>query len=168
MALLFASLASVTVIPKNQSCRSVMGLTSRLSCVSNAFSSYCVSFSLITSLTMMVMGLVHLVRALFHFPLKIPLIVSVEYFPLVVPVEYFPFVVSRLTFSGVPRKIRTQLRAASVILAFGRTVRRGLKMSCTPIKSAVMIGLIGPMTTGMIFWTNRLINNFCVNFMLVV
>ena len=49
---------------------------------------------LMTSLTMMVLGLGHLVRALFHFPLKILLVVSVEYFTLVVSVEYFLLVMS--------------------------------------------------------------------------
>ena len=72
----------------------MMGLTSHISCLSDVFSSYCVSFSLMTSLKMMVMGPGHLVRALFHFPLKIPLVVSVEYSPLVVSVEYLPLVVS--------------------------------------------------------------------------
>ena len=38
---------------------------------------------------MMVVDPGHLVRALFHFPLKIPLVVSVEIFPLVMSVEYF-------------------------------------------------------------------------------
>ena len=51
----------------NQNCRSMMGPTSHLSCVCDAFSSYCVSFSLMTSLTMMVLGPSHLVRALIIF-----------------------------------------------------------------------------------------------------
>ena len=53
----------------NQNRRSVMGLTSHLSCVYDAFSSYRVSFYLMMSLTML--GLVpgHLVHALFHSPL---------------------------------------------------------------------------------------------------
>ena len=74
----------------------------------------------------------------------------------------------RLTFPGVTRKMRAQLRTASVTLTFGRIVRSGLKMSCTPTTLAVTSRLIGPMTTGMIFGTNRLINNFWVNFPLVV
>ena len=41
------------------------GLTSHLSCAYDTFSSYCVSFSLMTSLTMMVLGLGHMVRAVF-------------------------------------------------------------------------------------------------------
>ena len=42
------------------------------------------------------------------------------------------------------------------------------QMSCTPITSAVIGGLIGWLTTGMIFGTNRMINNFCANFLLVM
>ena len=73
----------------------------------------------------------------------------------------------RLNFPGV-RKICAQLRAASVKLAFRSTVWCGLKISCTPTTSAVNSVLIGPMTTGMIFGTNRLIDNCCVNFPLLV
>ena len=72
----------------------MMGLMSHISCVYDAFTSYRFSFSLMISLTMMVLGRGHLVGALFIFPLKIPLVVSVEYFPLVVSVEYFQLVVS--------------------------------------------------------------------------
>ena len=54
-----------------------MGLTSHLSCVYDDFSCYRVSFSSMTSLIMMGLGVSHLVRALFHFPLEIPLVVSV-------------------------------------------------------------------------------------------
>ena len=61
----------------NQNRRSMMGLTSHLSCVYDAFFSYRVSFYLMTSLIMMGLEPVHLVRALFHFPLKIPLVLSV-------------------------------------------------------------------------------------------
>ena len=42
-----------------------MGLTSHISCIFDAFSSYRVYFSLITSLTMMVLFPVNLVRVLF-------------------------------------------------------------------------------------------------------
>ena len=63
--------------------------------------------------------------------------------------------------------MRAQLRATSVTLTFGRTVWRGLKLSCTLTTSAVTSGLIGPMMTGMIFGTNRLINNFCVKLSVV-
>ena len=42
------------------------------------------------------------------------------------------------------------------------------QISCTPTTLAVMSGLIGLMATGMIFGTNRLINNFCVKLPLVV
>ena len=59
----------------------------------------------------------------------------------------------RLTFPGV-EKMRAQLRAASVRLAFETTVWRGLKISCTPTTSAVTSGLVCLMTTGMIFGTN--------------
>ena len=72
----------------NQNRRSMMRLMSHLSCDYEIFSSFWLSFSLMTSLTMMVMGLVHLVRALFYVLLKIPLVMSVEYFLLVVSVEY--------------------------------------------------------------------------------
>ena len=44
--------------------------------------------SSMTSLAMMVLGLGYLVRALFYF-LKIPLVVSVNYFHLVESMEYF-------------------------------------------------------------------------------
>ena len=66
----------------------MMGLTSHLSYVYNVFNSYSISFSLMTSLIIMVMGQVHLVRAIFHIPLKILLVVSVEYFLLVVSLKY--------------------------------------------------------------------------------
>ena len=65
-----------------------MGLTSHLSCFYDAFSSYRVSFSLISSLAIMVLGPGHMVSALFHYPLKIPLVVGVAQNPLVVSVEY--------------------------------------------------------------------------------
>ena len=55
------------------------------------FYSYRVYFSLMTNLTRMVLGLDHLVRALFRF-LKFPLVVSVEYFYLVESLEYFHLV----------------------------------------------------------------------------
>ena len=90
-------------------CRTEMGLTSYLSCFYNAFYSYRVSFSLMTiltmiyvmtSLTMMVLGLGYLVRALFHF-LKIMLVVSEEYFHLVESLEYFDLVESLEYFDMV-------------------------------------------------------------------
>ena len=43
----------------------------------DAFSSYRVSYSSMKSLRMMGLGPVHLVRALFHYPLASPLVVSV-------------------------------------------------------------------------------------------
>ena len=55
----------------------MMGLASHISCISDAFSSYCVSFSSMTCLTMMGLGPGHLVRALFHLDLAIKLVVSV-------------------------------------------------------------------------------------------
>ena len=61
----------------NQNRCSMMGMTINISCVYNAFSAYRVYFSLMTSLTIMVLGPVHLLRALFHFPLAILLVVSV-------------------------------------------------------------------------------------------
>ena len=87
---------------KNLNCRSMMGLTSQFSCFYDSFSFYCVSYSLMTilsmiylmmSLMMMVLGPGYLVRALFHF-LKIPLVVSVDYFHLVESLEYFHLVES--------------------------------------------------------------------------
>ena len=48
-----------------------MGLISHLSYAYGAFSSSCVSFSSTMSLMIMVLGLGHLVRAIFHFPLEI-------------------------------------------------------------------------------------------------
>ena len=60
-----------------------MGLTSHLSCAYDAFSSYRVYLFLMPSLTMMVLGRGHLVRALFQFPLKIPLVMGVAQYPLV-------------------------------------------------------------------------------------
>ena len=44
--------------------------------------------------------------------------------------------------------VSVQLCAASVTIAFGRTVWRRLRISCTPITSVVMSGLIGLMMTG--------------------
>ena len=81
----------------SQNRRSKMGLTSHLSCFHDAFYSYRVSFSLMTImmmislmtiLTMIFMGPVYLVSALFHF-LKIPFVVSMDYFHLVESLEYF-------------------------------------------------------------------------------
>ena len=79
-------------------------LTSHISCLSGTFSSYRVSFSLTENMTVVVIGLGHLVRALFHFSsensvgrvsvifyvnqVKILLVVSVEYSMLVVSVDY--------------------------------------------------------------------------------
>ena len=106
----------------NQNHRMTMSLMSHLSCVYNAFSSYCFYFSLMTILAMMGLGPGHLVRALFHFVKKllvvsvaqitlfvsvaqIMLVVWVEYFqlaeshiPLVVCVEYFQLVESQNHF----------------------------------------------------------------------
>ena len=70
-----------------------MGLTSHISCFYNDFSSYRVSFSLVVSVAMMVLGLGYLVRVLFN-SLKIPLVVSVDYFHLVESLEYFDLVES--------------------------------------------------------------------------
>ena len=69
----------------------------------------------------------------------------------------------RFTFPGV-REMRAQLRSVSVTLAFGSTVWRWLNIYCTPTTLAVMRGLFGPMTTGMV----GLINDLCVKFQLVV
>ena len=55
----------------------MMGLTGHLSCVYDAVSSFRINFSLMTSLTMIGMGTGHLVRAPFHFPLEVWLVVSV-------------------------------------------------------------------------------------------
>ena len=83
-----------------------MGLTSHLSCVYATFFSFCVSCSLMMSLMMMFLGPGHLVLAIFHFPLKVllvvpvaknPLVMSVYYFPLVVSVEYFQWIESQNT-----------------------------------------------------------------------
>ena len=47
----------------------MMGLTDHISCVCDAFSSYCVYFSSVMSLKMMGMDPGYLVRALFRFAL---------------------------------------------------------------------------------------------------
>ena len=73
-----------------------------------------------------------------------------------------------ITFLEVSWKMPAQLRATSVTLSFRSTTWRGLKMSCTPITSMVMGGLISSMATWMIFGTNQLIDNFCVKFPLLV
>ena len=52
-------------------------------------------------LTIMVLGMGHLVRDLFHIALGILLVVSVKYFPLVVSVEYFQLVDSENYFQLV-------------------------------------------------------------------
>ena len=72
----------------------MMGLTSHLFCVYDALSSYCVYFSLMMSLTMMGLGLGHLVHALFHFPLKILFVVSVAQILSVVSMAQIMLVVS--------------------------------------------------------------------------
>ena len=70
----------------SHNCRSKMSLTNHFPCFYDAFYFNCVSFSAMTSLTMifsmksltmMVIGPSYLVNALFHF-LKIPLVLSVE------------------------------------------------------------------------------------------
>ena len=79
----------------NRNCRSMMGLTSNLFCVYDIFSSYCVSFSSMASLTMMVLGPGS--PPVCNFPnfLNYPLIVLVDFHimespnPFVVSVEYF-------------------------------------------------------------------------------
>ena len=80
-----------------------MRMMSCLSCVSDTFSSYRVSFSLMTILTMMVLVPGHLVRALFHFPLKscwscqfniVRWLCQFNIFLLVLSVEYFLLVMS--------------------------------------------------------------------------
>ena len=68
------------------------------------------------------------------------------------------------TLPEVPPEMCAQLRAVSVTLFFRSTVLRRLNISCTPVISTVMGGLIGRMTTDMIFGTNRLINIFVQNF----
>ena len=55
----------------------MMGLKSPLSCVYDDFSSYRISFSLMMSLTMVVLGTGHLVRALLHLRLIIMFVVPV-------------------------------------------------------------------------------------------
>ena len=79
----------------------MMGLTSHLLRFYEAISSYRVSFSSMIILTTMVLGLVHLVRALFRLPLKIMLVVSVAQNLLVLSVDYFPLVVSVESFHCV-------------------------------------------------------------------
>ena len=78
-------------------CCSKMGLMSHFPYFYDTFYFYRIYFSLmtslmiislVTSLTMMVLGLGYLVRAFFHF-LKITFVVSVEYFHLVESMEYF-------------------------------------------------------------------------------
>ena len=63
-----------------------------------------------------------------------------------------------------PENMCALLRTASVTFAFGSTVWRGLKLSCTPTTPAVTSELIGPMATGMV----GLINIFCFEFLLVM
>ena len=75
-----------------------MVLTSNPSCFYDDFSFYCVYFSLMTNLMMMVLGPGHLVRAIFHFSLKILLVISVDYFHLVESLEYFHLVESLVYF----------------------------------------------------------------------
>ena len=48
----------------------MMGLTSHLSCIYNAFLLYCLSYSSIMSLTMMCLGMCHILRALSIFLIK--------------------------------------------------------------------------------------------------
>ena len=90
----------------NQNCHSMMGLTSHLSCVYDIFSYYHASFYSMTILKMMGLGPGHLVCALFYFPLKILLVVSVAQNQLIVSVDYFPLVVSVEFFIESSHKIR--------------------------------------------------------------
>ena len=69
-------------------CRMMLCLISYLFCVYDEFSSYSDSFSLMMSLTIMILGPGYLVRAIFHY-LKIPLVMSVDYFHLVESLENF-------------------------------------------------------------------------------
>ena len=79
----------------------MMGPTSHISCVYDNFSSYRIYFSLMMSITMIGLGLGHMVHALFHLPLENLSVVSVaqlgtlvesqKYFPkLVESQKYFP------------------------------------------------------------------------------
>ena len=65
-----------------------MGMMSHISDAYDAFYFYRFSFSSMTSLTMMVLGPDHLVRVLFHFPLKVHLVMGVAQNVLIVLVEY--------------------------------------------------------------------------------
>ena len=65
---------------KNQNFRSMMDLTSHLSYISDTFYSYRVSFSLMTSLTIMGLDPGHLVRARFYSALIVTLVVLVALF----------------------------------------------------------------------------------------
>ena len=78
----------------NQNCSLMMGMTCHISCLSHATSYYCISFSLMTILMIMVQGLGHLVRTLYLLLLKFLLVVSASQILLFVRVEYFPIVVS--------------------------------------------------------------------------
>ena len=68
-----------------------------------------------------------------------------------------------LTFPGV-QLIRAQLFATSVTFDCGRTVLHGIKLPRAPTTTAVMSGVIGPITT----WMVGLINNVYVEIPLVV
>ena len=68
-----------------------------------------------------------------------------------------------ITFPVV-QKMQEQGRTASVTMACGRTVWRGLKLSCTTSALAVMSRLMGRTTACMV----GLSNNICVKIPLVV
>ena len=72
-----------------------------------------------------------------------------------------------LTSLGV-RKMCAPLRDASATISFGSTVWRAPKVYWIPGRSSVTIWSTGRIAAEMVFGTNELINNFCVNFLLVV
>ena len=142
MFLLFALLASViTVIRKNHNRRLKMGLTSHLSDAYDAFSSYCVSsslllsmmkMSLMTSLTMMVLGPVSPPVRAFIVVLNYLLVVLVDCHvmgspkPFFVLVEYFQFLAQN--FSCFKFRILNML---TVCCRFSHSFK--IMPSCEPV-----------------------------------
>ena len=120
----------------------MVGLTGHISYVYDTFSSYRVSFSSMTSLTMIFLVPDNLVPALFHFPLKIPLVVSVVQNMLVVPVaqnlfvvsvDYFDLVESLEYFDLVESMLRVVARLEGKMVLWSAQISEQVEVRTMPL-----------------------------------
>ena len=111
----------------------MVGLTGHISYVYDTFSSYRVSFSSMTSLTMIFLVPENLVPALFHFPLKILLVVSVVQNMLVVPVAKNLFVVSVDYFDLVESMLRVVARLEGKMVLWSAQIPEQVEVRTMPL-----------------------------------